>query len=395
MRTKFRTLKWYRSAYVALALAISAAGLLPALTGEALAFGRVTSRSLQMTTSLPGTAATYTTTFTPASSTQIQGMVLDFCSNNPIIGVSCTAPTGFSVGTPTATVSTTGETGLTWSAAMANTNRTLELTSTGAAAGTPTAVTITLTTATNPSGSAGTFYARIFTFAASASVASWNSDTSLTTSDGTAGDGSSVLNVLDAGGLALATENTISITATVQETLQFCISATAFTGANCAGMSTPPIAIAIGNGTPKVLDSNSVYTSPAYTQASSNANSGVAVDMSNSSGCTNGGLKSGTNCIQGIGAFGAITAGTAAFGLNVANSVGGSGNMNANAAYGPTANNYGMTSGVLTPPGDQIMKSTAPINGVDNTLTFAATASNTTPAGIYSGNYQLVATGTF
>lgn len=390
MRIKIRGLGWYRSVYLVSALVLSAVGLLPALTGEAFAYGRVTSRSLQMTTSLPGAAATYTTTFTPASSTPIQGMIIDFCSNNPIIGVSCTAPSSFSVGaSPAGTVTVTGQSGLTWSYASANSNRTLELTSTGTESGTPTAVSVSLTTATNPAAPAGTFYARVFTFAASANVASWESDTT----NGPAGDGSSVLNVLDAGGLALSTVTAISISATVQETLQFCVSAATFSGSNCAGATTP--SIALGTGTPKVLDSNSVYTTPAYTQTSSNANSGVVVKMSNASGCTNGGLKSGSNCIPGIGAFTTMTAGTADFGLNVADSINGTGTMSHATGYGTTANNYAMTSGVLTPPGDQIEQSTAPVNGVDNTLTFAATAANTTPAGIYTGNFQLVATGTF
>jgi hypothetical protein len=45
--------------------------------------------------------------------------------------------------------------------------------------------------------------------------------------------------------------------------------------------------------------------------------------------------------------------------------------------------------------GSKIAESTGQANGVMNTITFAATASPTTPAGIYTQNFSLVGVGTF
>jgi hypothetical protein len=45
--------------------------------------------------------------------------------------------------------------------------------------------------------------------------------------------------------------------------------------------------------------------------------------------------------------------------------------------------------------GDKIAASTGPINNVLNEYDFAATASNTTPAGIYTANLAMIATGSF
>ena len=45
--------------------------------------------------------------------------------------------------------------------------------------------------------------------------------------------------------------------------------------------------------------------------------------------------------------------------------------------------------------GSLISMSTVPLDGIENTLTFAATATVTTPAGLYSANMTIIATGTF
>ncbi|HPG37709.1 MAG TPA: hypothetical protein PK865_02875, partial [Candidatus Saccharibacteria bacterium] len=61
---------------------------------------------------------------------------------------------------------------------------------------------------------------------------------------------------------------------------------------------------------------------------------------------------------------------------------------------------YGMdttTSGAnaTTTFGSRVVSSTGPTDNVMNTWKFAATASNTTAAGIYTANMAVIATGTF
>ena len=102
----------------------------------------------------------------------------------------------------------------------------------------------------------------------------------------------------------------------------------------------------------------------------------------------------------------AITAGTAAFGLFVTNGTlgtGGIGAVLADANYNDgTPTNYGMDTETVADAGsvtgtygDRVAYSTEPCYRINNSYTFAATASLTTPAGIYTANMNLIATGTF
>ncbi|HEY1835594.1 MAG TPA: hypothetical protein VGG13_02110 [Candidatus Saccharimonadales bacterium] len=404
MKTKFRGLA--RALYGSIALALAGAAILPAFAGEAFAYGQPTSRSIEMSNSTPGTTGvSYSVSFTPASSTLIQAVIVDFCSNDPLVGDSCTAPTGFSVGTPSVTVgSISGETGGTWTASTHNTNRTLEIangTATGTASG---ATTFTLTTATNPSAPAATFYARVFTFSSTANATTW-----LTTTNGS----DAGADVLDAGGIALSTANSISITAKVMEQLTFCVSGGTI-GTGCSGTTTPTLTL--GHGTTTLaLDSTEIDTAPAYTQLSTNATSGAIVRMKDTSSTLCGGLSKdgGATCtIPAIGASQSeIPSVTADFGMCVikgtnttvasAYSDTGAGNTACSTAT-PSASSvyYGMdqsTAGnnVISTYGSQVFSVVGPVSNEANTCSFAAQAAVTTPAGIYQANESLIATGTF
>lgn len=374
------------------ALLLGVTGLLPVLGGgTAYAYGQVTTRSIQMSNSTPGASASYLVTFTPATSTTIQAIAVDFCSNSPIPGDSCTKPTGFSVGTPTVTgVTVAGQSAGTWTASQVNTNRTLEL-SNGSSTGTPSgAASFTLTTATNPSSTAGTFYARILTFSSTANMTTWNSTA----------DGSATGTVLDFGGIALSTVNNVTVTAKVQETLTFCTSGAPISS-GCGTTTTPSLNLGSTVGSNVILGTTT-STGSVYTQTSTNALSGVSVDMKNVSSTNCGGLSSngGTSCaIAAAGA--AITAignGSGKIGMCVTP---GTANTTAQAPY----NNNGCTSygldestannNVISTYGDQIFTSASAINQENDTLNFAAAAANTTPAGIYTANYALIATGKF
>ena len=128
-------------------------------------YGEVQSRSIEMSTSVPGAAATYHVTFTVATTASVGGIVVDFCSNDPILGDTCTAPTGLSIGTPTVSGASTNLTG-TWTAAkIASSASTL-----GYTTATPVALTggtsivyFDITSMTNPT-TTGSLYARLYTF---------------------------------------------------------------------------------------------------------------------------------------------------------------------------------------------------------------------------------------
>lgn len=384
-----------RSTYVLLAMALSVGGLIPILNAHASAYTQLTSRSIQMSSSAASaTGVSYLVTFT--ASTGAKNVRIDFCSNSPLYTDSCTAPSGFTAASATFTAGTQTSG---WSIASQSAN---QVTVSNASAYSAGVVTYTLGTITNPTAT-GTFYARIYTY-----VAQTNDYTSAAV-PGT---------VADFGGIALSTANLISITAKVQETLTFCVSGTDLSPSSTCTSATVPT-LTLGHGSPAVLDQTAVDTASAYTQVSTNASGGISMRMKSSNTCSNGGLSSngGTTCnIPGVASgtpagsvAQAITAGTAAYGLYVANStantVGGTGTITPDGTYHdgshttiPTDLFYGMdqgASGVTSTYGDIVAASTAPLSLVNNQLVFAATASLTTQAGIYTVNESIIVTGTF
>jgi len=355
----------------ALTIAIGADMVVPGLIAQASA-AQVTSRSIQMSDSnASATSAQYQVGFTAPSNATIKGIVVDFCDNDPIIGDSCTTPTGFSLGTPTVTTSGAPNTGLsgTWTVATANTARTLELTNATGTALNNTAVIFTVAGITNPSTSNHSFYARILTYTTTAGATSYAAGT----------EGS----FTDYGGVALSTGTVINITAKVMETLSFCV----YAAAGVCNTNPPDITIGHAVGTATVIDSSAVDTADVNFSLSTNAQSGAAVNMKGDT------LKSGANSIAAAGSTAvAIVAGTAKFGMRI--STAGT-NITKVAPYND-ATNYGFdTTSTTGTYGDQICTLSGPTNSSISTLTFAATASNTTPAGTYTAAEQLIATGTF
>lgn len=383
---KIRLSNLRRSAYLLLATVMMCIGLLPALRGQAFAYGQVTSRSIEMSSSAPSAASTtYAVSFTTATTGTIAGIVVDFCSNDPIIGDACTAPTGFTVGTPTVSGQSANISTLT-TAASANTGRTLELTGTGASVPSSSVVSFNLTTATNPSAANTTFYARIFTFATTGAVTTWASTA----------DGSSTTGVVDAGGIALSTTVALTITAKVQEQLTFCI----YTGANCAAGGT---AVALGD-THGVLSSSGPYVDKStHYDVATNASSGVAIRVQGST------LTAGSFTIPGMTSATTSSAGTSQFGMCTYESSGSAitpvSNYNTNCSSttqtagtgstgGAGTSNFYFPAAVSTTYGDVIANVVA---GASSTgiVAFLGNISLTQQAGIYTTALKFIATGTF
>jgi hypothetical protein len=390
----------------------NAASLLHAPKAHAFPVGtQLTSRSLIMSDSRIGTTAgatsSYQVNFKPGSATYtVKGIIVDFCNDSPVVGSgTCTLPPGFTVGA-SPTVTTTGATGGTvtdlggtWTASSLNSGRTLKLTnSTGVSINPANAspYAFTITGVTNPTANA-TFYARIITYTLdTGDIASYAAGT----------EGST--NAKDYGSVALSTANSISLTARVPEQLQFCVSGATMT-ANCTGMTTPTLTIGHGAGSAAIVDASAVDTVNAFTQVSTNATTGVVIRMRNLNGCTTGAgglLRAGatTTCDipavnTGSATAAAIVAGTAAFGMYEPSGSLAAG-FTAPAPYTGTTSFYGMdattaNSNVSSTYGSIIQTSTAPSANSTSTLTFGATASATTPAGLYTATMVLVCTGTF
>jgi hypothetical protein len=356
------------------------------------AAGQVQTRSIQMSNSTAGASGvTYKVSFTPATA-GAQSLIIDFCSNSAIIGAACTAPAGMNASSATLT---TGTGTASWVIGTGSASQ-IRITKGGGAALGTTPIDFEIVGVTNYT-TAGSFFARAYTY----------NDTTYGGTSTAYSSATSIGNDLDYGGFALSTTNAINITAIVQETLTFCVSKDAPTP-GCTGLTSPDLVL--GHGSPQVLDSTVVDTDFAHTQISTNATSGAVVNMKNTSSTACAGLSrdGGATCgIAAIGAFAAMQAGsasgTSAFGLNVENGqdlTGGGtfvGSSSPDADYdGNTAGSYGMAAATFGTYGDPIFTTDGTVcANVDNKLNFAATASTTTPAGVYTVTESLIATGTF
>lgn len=382
---------------LALATLLFVSAVVPLLSHSKVgAYGLVTSRAIKMSSSVvSATNTSYEVTFNPSGSSTVKSLAVDFCSNTPIIGdTTCTAPTSFTVGTPSVTTSTsfTGS----WTAASLNSGRTLTLTkAAGDTFSSGTQVKFTITTVTNPS-TTGTFYARIYTFP---------NDT--TTNDATDYTPSNLgTNVpTDAGGVALSTAAQINITSKVQERLTFCVYTTG-AGNDCTSKSGTAVALGDTNG---VLDPSGPYVdkNAKYT-ISTNATSNAIVRMKGTT------LTSGANTIAATGGTAvASSAGTNQFGMCNYQSAGSG--LTATSPYDDT--NCSGTSqtagtgstggngtalfafddsgtGTTSTYGDDIATKPAG-NFSTSTLVFLGNVSNSAPAGIYTTALTFIATGTY
>ena len=381
---KYRTLisGLRRSSVIFASLVLASGAVLPLLFSSSASAGEITARRIELSSAVPSASSvTYTLTFTPV--TTAQELIVDFCGDTPIIGSTCafsasTVPNVSGVTSSLGTVATVG------SGSPVHTIKVTGLTMTG---GSP--FTISFSGISNPT-SATSFYARVLTYATGNSGGYVPaSSTGGTTTTGT---------YIDAGGDALSTTTTIAITATVMEQLTFCVSVTNLAPTNTCTSATSPN-LTLGQGSPAVLSTSTVSTGADYTQLSTNAISGAVVNLKALNTCDGLSSNGGTSCgIPGIGTFAAPAAGQAFFGLNVStstNDTNGSGTVTPSANYGSTSGSYGMGTNVNTTYGDTIASSTGPTSWTNNTLTWGAQASNVTPAGVYTANESLIATGTF
>ncbi len=410
---------------LALALMLVAASLVPLLTArKAHAYALISARSIKLSSSKASdTDVTYSVSFNPGSNGSVGGMVVDVCSNSPIIGDSCTGPTGFKFHAKSGdnTLAVANQSGLSGNnfsvdvAGAADDDNTAVFSRTAGALSTGTQVTIDLGSSggsdgvDNPTGGTPgvapenniTFYARILTFDTAAHAEAYTSTA--------AGGGTGAV---DAGGVALSTANQLTVTAKVQERLTFCVYTSGTACANGIGNS---ITLGDVNG---VLDNNTEYTNnTAKFGVATNANGLGANSVSirlkggtlkNTPGCADG---TAHNCsIDPVGNTETDTAsGTEYFGLCVSPSASPlvaaspySGNAAANCDVTGSGNNgtnkYGFDDNNTTGTQSTYGQSIATFNAATEktgTLDFVGDIGATTEPGIYTTTLTFIATGTY
>lgn len=391
MKTKLHRLS--RGLYLVVASVVGAVAIVPFLEQTVFAAGQLTTRSIEMSDSTASTSSvTYTVQFNFATTNNIQGIVVDFCDNSPIIGdTTCSLPGGFSI---TASPTVSGQSSNAscnlstfTSAGQLNSNRTLTLT-----AASPVSMTagctgsFNLTSVTNPNTANHTFYARIYTYATSGGA------TGYTVANPDAGAVH-----IDHGGIALSTAANITVTAKVQEQLTFCV----YTGANCGAGGT-----AVTLGTNGVLSSSLSYVdkSTKY-DVQTNALSGAVVRVKGPT------LTSGANTIAALSSTPtAYAANTSQFGICTYQSAGtnlaitanyngtNGGNNCTNTTQGASGDGsakfYYGTNALSGTYGDSIATESA---GTSSTgiVAMLGASSTTQIAGVYVTALIFIATGTY
>ncbi|MDN5275119.1 MAG: hypothetical protein JWP06_1020 [Candidatus Saccharibacteria bacterium] len=363
-----------RAGYIASVFAMLLATALPSL-----AFAdQATDRSIALSnSSVSATDTTYTVNFKSVAAAG--AFVVDFCSNSPAISTACTPPTGFDLTTPTSATS-----GFTTVAAL--TSNTLRVTGTIAAA---TAISVDVAHITNPS-TAGPLYARIVTY------------TNATDANGYTSVNPDVVGPhIDNGGVAMSITPTIGVSGAVLETLIFCASNHVLTS-NCGGADAPNVVL----GTNGILG-NVASEGTIHSQISTNAVSGAIVNLKSSAAGCGGLLRAGTGTaaarcgIKPILTAGPLTDGASLFGVRLTGLANGTGTVARSGNYDGTnfLMNYDGTTeatGVTSTYGDPIYNTaSAPISNGGVDLVFGANIGNDTPAGAYSANLSLIATGKF
>lgn len=351
--------------------------MLAVIPGQAHAYNQVSSRSIKMSsTAVSATNVAYQVNFTTVTNNQTIGsVVVEFCSNSPILGDTCSNPAGFlntNFSTLTLNSVTGNITGLTIDKTDSTSNRLVLTRTAGAVANGPVSFTLgdgSTNGLTNPSTNA-TFYARIMTF---------------TNTTGSAG-GNENTNSTDAGGIAISTANQLNVTAKVQESLLFCV----YTGATCSAGGT---AVTLGDQNGVLASTTTTYTANANFDVASNAVHGVSVHMQGTT------LKSGSFTIAPAGATcltDPTSSSTEMFGLRMLTlGTGTSATAPYNCTTGSHAFDSSTTSGIPSLFGEEIASTSGPTDVSSSTIELAAKSANTTSAGIYTTTLTLIATATY
>lgn len=370
-------------------VALLAATVMPALVPAIVNAATVTERSIQLSsTSKAAPGVTYKVSFKPVAPSA-DAFVIDFCSDTPIVGQPCTAPTDMSVAAASSATS-----GFTDVAPV--TNGTGHQTLRVVAASSMTAgnaVTVDIAGITNPSV-AGPIYARILTYSSETDAEGYESE-----------DPDNVGDHLDEGGVAMAITDTVGVSGAVLESMVFCAASVTITE-NCgdADQHLPTLKLGETVGGTVALVPGTTSTGDIFTQISTNAASGATVWLKSSVAC--GGLKriEATGC-DILPSTDGISASDAEVGVKTAASATDTG-LNATGTYqainGYNSSTYllnwvsGNATGVSSTYGDQILDTDdAPANNKNMKLTFGAQVNNNTPAGLYSADMSLIATGKF
>ena len=344
-----------------LALVLVFAGLQPLFwASRATAAGQLTSRSLNLSTSQGNTSATWTFTFSVTESTALNGITFQVCD---AASGACNAPGSWTnSGSAFGSLTYNGSNQTGW--ALDNASGYLRIKNNSSSASVTSPVVATFNTVTNPNTTNTSFFVRILTYS-----------------------GDDYTSQVDNGVVAASTTQSVTVTATIDETLSFCV----YTNANCgAGGSSVPLGTlttsATGSGTSKM-------------DAGTNGAGGYVIVYS---GVT---LTSGSNTVAACSSGCSSTTNSNQFGLNLVDNA----TPNVGANISPSSNgtnrrgqpltNYDTADSYRFVTGESVANSGSSSLGPTDTQTYTvsyiANVSASQAAGAYTTTITYTATATF
>jgi len=315
----------------------------------------LTQDQLLLNDNLPAATSNYLLSFDIANSETLGSVDVQFCSNSPLVTMSCSAPIGFSDSSSTLT-SQSGTSGFSISS-LSDAN-TLILTRTPVTQNSG-PVSFNFSNVLNPS-SDGSYYVRIQTYASA--DASGSSE--------------------DIGGIAYSINSPFNIQTYVPPYLLF-----------CSGVTIPQYNCANANGSIinfGYLSSAQTSTAASQLLVATNAKNGYSVELSGNS------MTSGNNVIPPLNSDSASQPGQNQFGLNlVANNQPTVGSYAQGPGTGLPTSSYANPNLFSFNPGSVIASSTQPSDYRQYTISYIINISNSQPPGVYATTLSYIALGNF
>ena len=308
-------------------------------------------RSIFINDNSPSATTNYTVSIQTTANETLGSIKIQFCANNPIIGLSCTAPTNFNDSSATL-VSQSGVSGFSINSGLTNQN-TLVLSRTASVVNAG-QLTFVFSNVTNPSV-AGEFFARFQTFA--------STDTSG--------------NATDIGGDAMNISSPYNISATVPPYLLFCV-----------GVIIPNYNCAQSQGS--II--NFGYLSPSSTDSAqsqmliaTNAKNGYAIQLSGNT------MTSGNNILPPLSRDNFSLPGTSQFGINlVANNRPAIGSYPQGPGTGAASTDYSIPNLYKFSNGDIIAQSNQVSADKRYTISYILNMAKNQPPGVYSTTISFI-----
>jgi hypothetical protein len=314
----------------------------------------LTHRGITLSDATPGATSTDMFSFTYTSTTSVGSVLFEFCTS-PVDGVTCDSPVGLDATNAYMSLQT-GEGGF---SIFDTTTNQIYINRIPATTG-QTPSTYTFNGIVNPSAPAGTYYARIYTFA---------------TIDGTGPH-------TDFGGMATSTTPNVQLTSIVPPILFFCVGVT-ITGTDCSTATGNLVDLGI-------LNSSVVSSGTSQMVAATNAQFGLVIAADGTT------MTSGTNIITSLSIPTVSAPGNSQFGFNLrANSDPNTGQDPNGPGVANPAPGYDIPNEYTFNPGDVVATSPAVTNYRKFTSSYVVNVPPNQSPGVYTATITYICTASF